>query len=432
MEKARSYIRLTVTIGKFSFWKNQGPWLIYHNFVIGSVKACLTSVQGEVDLNGLGKGLGALLSDDGIASSRKASPRKLIQEKERELKELVEEIKKIRKEADELRKELTIKLMLEGKVDKRELFKLDEELKYRLDKKEALEIEIENLRAQMRSFVAAPPEQGSGKLPGPRLENGSSEIDLEMVKELMFSGSSPTGDAEDDRAHLDDLKAELDSTREAERVRKEAYGDVPGDSTRGPAEEKKVVPIKIHTFVKPGKAQPRRVRVLRGTKEPGRVVKDRRMYDYIDEAQAYFMEEDPESAKNVLTRALREYPLDDELLYHLGNANFLEGDLDSAEARFRKATEVNPKSYRAFNNLGVVLKKKGENEGAIQAFNQALEINESYERAWLNLGKIFMEIEPPMLKEARIFLRRALECNPELKSAREKLEECEVRLAAGS
>ena len=171
---------------------------------------------------------------------------------------------------------------------------------------------------------------------------------------------------------------------------------------------------------------------MRGTKEPGRVVKDRRMYDYIDEAQAYFMEEDPESAKNVLTRALREYPLDDELLYHLGNANFLEGDLDSAEARFRKATEVNPKSYRAFNNLGVVLKKKGENEGAIQAFNQALEINESYERAWLNLGKIFMEIEPPMLKEARIFLRRALECNPELKSAREKLEECEVRLAAGS
>jgi Flp pilus assembly protein TadD len=64
-------------------------------------------------------------------------------------------------------------------------------------------------------------------------------------------------------------------------------------------------------------------------------------------------------------------------------------------------------------------------EAAIRAFNQALEIQPNYERAWMNLGVIFMEIEPPMLREASIFLRRAIEIQPGLKKAREKLEECE-------
>ena len=54
----------------------------------------------------------------------------------------------------------------------------------------------------------------------------------------------------------------------------------------------------------------------------------------------------------------------------------------------------------------------------------ATEINNLYERAWYNLGSIFMEIEPPLLDEASIFLRRAIECDPGYEKARKKLEEC--------
>jgi Tfp pilus assembly protein PilF len=161
-------------------------------------------------------------------------------------------------------------------------------------------------------------------------------------------------------------------------------------------------------------------------------VKDGRFNKFIKDSLEHLSNKQAGKAKAVLHQALREYPLDDELLYHLGNAFFIEGDLDQAEIRFRKSIESNPDSYRAYNNLGVVLRKKGEREAAIQAFNMALEKNDEYERAWLNLGSIFMEIDPPMLREARIFLKRALECDPDLEQARQRLEECDRKLSTNT
>jgi TolA-binding protein len=406
-------------------------------------------------MSGLGKGLGALISQEGMSSVTRSNPKKEIDRKRKEIEDIDVDIEKKKKEVDDLRKDLTIQLMLEGKVDKTKLFEMEEELKFCFDRKEKLEVEIEKL-------IEGSPDKNTGDDQGKEDEGESSpgktalsdEIDMRMVKDLMFGGDekpvsdmgkkvSPPPEEETDEDHIEDLIHELDQSRQAEAVRKEAYGidtpsntqmpDIdPGDDTddweEGQSPEiDEISPSPIIRRTGPGK-----VRIVKKLKKTPSKQKDKGLYLYIRTAEKHLSTRDPDGAKRILHKALREYPLDDELLYHLGNAFFLEGDLDQAEIRFRKSTASNPKSYRAYNNLGVVLRKKGERESAIQAFNQALELNENYERAWLNLGTIFMEIEPPLLKEASIFLRRALECDPDLVQARQKLEECESALSTDS
>ena len=114
----------------------------------------------------------------------------------------------------------------------------------------------------------------------------------------------------------------------------------------------------------------------------------------------------------------------EEMLYLLGNLNFKRGDLEKAERYYRWAVKKNGNSFRSLNNLGILLQNDGRLEEAVLSFNQALEINSKYERAWFNLGSIFMEIRPPMYEEASIFMKRALECDPQYSKAQEKLDIC--------
>jgi Flp pilus assembly protein TadD len=169
--------------------------------------------------------------------------------------------------------------------------------------------------------------------------------------------------------------------------------------------------------------------VIRGTAKPITKRRDDQMYEMVEAALELMTAGDIAGARRSLEEILNEYPNDDEVLYHLGNTYFMENDWENAESLFRKVIEKNPRSYRAYNNLGVAMQKQNNKEAAIRAFNQSLEIEQKYDRAWMNLGIIFMELEPPMLKEASIFLRRAIEIQPALKKAREKLEECKTMLS---
>lgn len=405
-------------------------------------------------MTGLGKGLGALLSTDGMSSVSSSSLKKEIKQKEKELKDLIALMVDQKKEVEDLRKDLTIQLMLEGTVDKTLLFQRQEDLKFCFDEKERLEIEIERLKEKMGNETALSISGDGGDTSGTRVPvvKPSEEIDMRMVKDLMFGNDmGPDKNEEEvmtppepDDDHVGDMIKELDQSRQADIIRKEAYGTTYHEGNLSSIQDENEDTRPASSMSRGGKnpyqARPliRRKVVLGGPKvirsgnrsDIGR--KDDRLFRYIEDAQKSLSNRDVNSAKALLHEALREYPLDDELLYHLGNVFFLEGDLEQAEVRFRKSAESNPRSFRAFNNLGVVLRKKGERESAIQAFNMALEQNEEYERAWLNLGTIFMEIDPPMLNEARIFLRRALECDPDLDQAKEKLEECERLLSTNT
>ena len=401
-------------------------------------------------MSGLGKGLGALLSNDGRSITDRSILRKELNEKKKEIQDVKDEIKIRKKEVEEIRTDLTIQLLLEGKVDKTDLFEKEEKLKSFFDEKEILEIAIEKLEDALHTNIPAQQQSQPDRQinePSPELNNSSIEIDISMVKDLMFDEGGPLKIddkpeqviVDDEDGHIKDLKRELDGTIESEKVRMEAYGveKVPQEENISVLED--VITVNEETpdiaplrpVVKRHMASGK-VKLVRKRKVKVANIRDARFYSMVEKAQYHLSKNELEAAKEVLHAALRDYPLDDELLYHLGNAFFLEGDLDSAEIRFKKAIQSNPNAYRAFNNIGIVLKKKGERESAIQAFNQSLEIDDSYERAWLNLGIVFMEIDPPMLNEARIFFRRAMECDPDLLVAKQKFDECEYLISQRS
>jgi tetratricopeptide (TPR) repeat protein len=119
---------------------------------------------------------------------------------------------------------------------------------------------------------------------------------------------------------------------------------------------------------------------------------------------------------------------DQTILCQIGGIYFDKGDLDRSSERFRQVVRMNPFNARAINNLGVILKKQRRYEESIRIINQAIEVDPNYERAWFELGCVFMEIEPPLLKEASIFLKRALELDPRFERAREQLKACTERM----
>ncbi|MGA1792506.1 MAG: tetratricopeptide repeat protein [Thermoplasmatota archaeon] len=370
----------------------------------------------------LGRGLGALLTDRSQEAAGTSDKYKSIREKEKNLEALQEEIDKEKKDLEDLRKKLTIELMLNGKVDKTDLFRREEAWDEMVKKKDALVREINSLKDEVRSYMKI--EGGSGgEGPGPKGANQSAgdtipdDIDMRLIRELMPPHEDKAPEPPPvDPEHVQGLKRELDRSKQVEEVRKEAY--------KSPDEE--VARPKVVRIV-----SPKRVRVIRGTTRTISKRRDERMYDLIQAALDQMTSGDIEGSRRNLENILAEYPNDDEILYHLGNTYFMTEELEEAQALFQKAVEINPSSYRALNNLGVVQEKMDHKESAIRSFNQALEIEPDYERAWMNLGSLFMDLDPPLLKEASIFLRRALEIQPGLAKARNKLEECETRLRSG-
>ncbi|MGA1872461.1 MAG: tetratricopeptide repeat protein [Thermoplasmatota archaeon] len=367
----------------------------------------------------LGRGLGALLTDRSKETKDSSDKYRTIREKERKLQALKEEIDDEKKSLEEMRKRLTIELMLNGKVDKTELFKQEEAWEKKVREKDGLAREIESLKEEVRTYVhmekgsdglEVSGSRGSGRVEG----DISDDIDMRLIRELMPPQDDvPLETPPVDADHVEGLKRELDRSRQVEEVRKEALRTT----------QKETMRPRVRRVV-----SPKRIRVIRGTNKAIQKKRDDRMYDLIQGALDRISSGDMEGSRRTLENILAEYPNDDEVLYHLGNTYFMSGDLEEAEALFNKVVDSNPSSYRAYNNLGVVQQKLDKKQSAIQSFNQALEIDPNYERAWLNLGSLFMELDPPLLKEAAIFLRRALEIQPGLVKARTKLEECESRM----
>ncbi len=400
-----------------------------------------------------GRGIEALIKPD-IGTTKPAPSienRTKIRILEGELLDTKVSITAHRKELEGLRKDLTIKLMLNGKVDKTPLLEAEEALSKLVLHKDQLEKEIDALRSDVGYPSREPDRIQVG--PGEKRATQSTDLDIRMVRELLIDeGPKPLpGPLElppGDREYVERLKDELSPQKEAMKLRMEAGRGQMRPTSPPPVQTAAQVQVPKDTPVPPSigdisrpheltvpvpspgqtSVAPKKVRVRMGTFKPLPQPKDKRMYDIIDRTIMMMETGDASGAKEELLKALTEYPMDDELLYHLGNAFFMLGDIEKAELRFRKAVEKNPTSYRALNNLGIVLRKMGKREQAIRVLNQSLEVNNKYERAWFNLGTIFMEIEPPLLKEAQIFLKRALECDPNYQKAREKLAECGIML----
>ncbi len=404
-----------------------------------------------------GRGIEALIKPEpSVAKPPPVNERKArIKELEEEFLDIKVNITAQKKGLEGLRKDLTIKLMLDGKVDKTPLLEAENALMKLVERRDQVQKDIDALRSEEHPYIHEPERVQSGKGDGRGLL--STDLDIRMVRELLTDEGTkprpvPMEGPPGDREYVERLKDELSPRKEAMKLRLEAGRGQPPPAlspsfqNATPAQAPKVSSAPPENNERPipdeppvtlpaatrGRVAPRKVRVKMGTFKPLPQPKDKRMYEIIDRSIMMMETGDPVGAKDQLLKALTEYPMDDELLYHLGNSFFMLGDLENAEVRFRKAVEKNPTSYRALNNLGIVLRKKGKREQAIRVLNQSLEVNNKYERAWFNLGTIFMEIEPPLLKEAQIFLKRALECDPSYQKAREKLAECDRMLQKAS
>lgn len=150
-------------------------------------------------------------------------------------------------------------------------------------------------------------------------------------------------------------------------------------------------------------------------------------------ANAYFMAQRFQQARDVATEALRtdsaniaaleikgnaeyllgdvttaiatfidlldRHPENEQAAYMLGRIYYQEGRIDQAIGQFQRVLSTNPRSYRAYDNLGLCYQAKGENETATRYFLTAIKLVESehadYDWAYANLADLLLKAGDP-------------------------------------
>lgn len=364
----------------------------------------------------LGRGLDALINKNrGSGAESENTDRKV--DLNRQLLEIGKLIEDKEEKAEKLRQHLTVDLMLGKTIDKSKLLEIENEIRSMKDKKSMIKAELEMLTSgkyDEKGDSNANPEREVDDL-----QKRKSDIDMRMVRQLMGDGDDKEEESEvpDDEEYLEKLKEENHPRSKLQAVRNESMRISKSD----------IKPKRIRRRIKkePVKISKKRVRRIRKkTFEKGSPEYHKTVNGVISRSVGLIEAGRLEEGIEILEHANSLYPEDDELLYHLGNAYFLLGDLDSAYNRLKNAVKINRKNFRAYNNIGVILQRTGHLEEGIRALNHSLEINEDYERAWYNLGSIFMDLDPPLLRESAVFLRRALDLDPNYLRAKEKLRKC--------
>jgi tetratricopeptide (TPR) repeat protein len=423
----------------------------------------------------LGRGLDALISrKGGVEDSNRIS------ELRAKLYKVEAEYNDLKDRTDTLRKKLTMEIVMGANPDMTELRSMEGRL---------LDLDLE--RREVVSELPEPPLRKEPKDPNslsPTSERKrrSSEIDMDMIRIMIAENPDkdelPVGPVDDKTDSLvnetDEILKDLKSLQESHAVLEEAPDAQPLKDTN--QQDAGAYPI-----ASPPKQDPSYYQSIKNEISPKVILRKIKQ-------EAKITSESPTSsitpsvvnrsaappslplrayAKKKLVRRLKETPFeragskgelsmllrrtnamieegafdealplleagmgkygiegDQSILCQIGSLFFEKGDLEKAKDRFRQVVRINPMNARAINNLGIILKKQKRYEESIRIINQAIEVDPNYERAWYELGCVFMEIEPPLLKEASIFLRRALELSPRFEKAREQLKICEEKM----
>ena len=91
----------------------------------------------------------------------------------------------------------------------------------------------------------------------------------------------------------------------------------------------------------------------------------------ISKAKQLIAQKDFEGAKQVLDKAVEDFPKDDSLLYNRAQANYGQGNYKEAFKDLNKALEMNPKNYQAMSAKGDMLQSSGQTEEAKKAYQDA-------------------------------------------------------------
>ena len=145
-------------------------------------------------------------------------------------------------------------------------------------------------------------------------------------------------------------------------------------------------------------------------------------YIYISAGNIYMALNQYEDAIAQFEKAVQANP-DTPVGYDLlGHASALNGDPDRAISTLRKAIELDPEYALAYAHLGRVYYTLLNWESAIENFNKAFAMGLKNEEYFYELGLAYSYLED--CANARIWLEKALEENPDSRPAQDGLKRC--------
>jgi Tfp pilus assembly protein PilF len=132
------------------------------------------------------------------------------------------------------------------------------------------------------------------------------------------------------------------------------------------------------------------------------------------------MEGAASEAYRLLHLAVEESPSDPVLLSALGYAELKRGATDHARELYQKALSLDPNLVDAATNLGVIEAKSGRLRAAVKLWQGAFELAPSKSGIGVSLAHAFCEVG--QIDEARSYILRVLEFNPDMGVAKEFLQ----------
>ena len=118
--------------------------------------------------------------------------------------------------------------------------------------------------------------------------------------------------------------------------------------------------------------------------------------------------DEKKNSKNI-EKKLQSNLLKDEIIKKAFNYH-LQGNIAEASKYYQFIIKQGIKDHRIFSNYGLILKRLGKLKEAELFIRKAIELNPNYALGFSNLGGILISLGK--LKEAELFIRKAIELNP--------------------
>ncbi len=142
--------------------------------------------------------------------------------------------------------------------------------------------------------------------------------------------------------------------------------------------------------------------------------------DLFQQAYAFQMQGDLESAVRFYTRSIEAFPTAEAYTY-LGWTYSFQGKYEAAIDECKNAILIDPGFGNPYNDIGAYLINQGKFDDAIPWLEKAIASRryDAYHYPWYNLGRAFAAKE--MYKRARECFQKSAEISPGFDSARQAL-----------
>ena len=127
-----------------------------------------------------------------------------------------------------------------------------------------------------------------------------------------------------------------------------------------------------------------------------------------------------EEAERLLPAAVRQSPHDPALLGALGYIEQRRGEVDRARELYQRAIALDPDAIDVATNLGVIEARAGHLPEAVRLWESAFQRAPGKSSIGMNLAKTFCE--SGQFDEARAFVLRVLDFDPDMDSAKNLLQ----------